>query len=94
MEKVEEVVGHFWVSCKFKNVGDHFEWAFTGVYGPNLNKRCRLMWEELTRLITWWDFPWCFGGDFNIIHFPSERLALLAILRLCMGSLTLSLFMG
>ena len=31
MEKVKEVVGHFWVSCKFKNVGDHFEWAFTGV---------------------------------------------------------------
>ena len=74
MEKVKEVVGHFWVSCKFKNVGDHFEWAFTGVYGPNLNKRCWLMWEELTRLITWWDFPWCFGGDFIIIHFPSERL--------------------
>ena len=32
------------------------------------------MWEELTRLISWWDLPWCLGGDFNIIHFPSERL--------------------
>ena len=74
VEKVEEAVGHFSVSCEFKNVGDHFEWAFTGVYGPNLNKRCRLMWEELIGLISWWDLPWCLGGDFNIIRFPSERL--------------------
>ena len=74
VEKVEEAVGHFSVSCKFKNVGDQFEWAFTGVYGPNLNKRCRLMWEELTGLISWWDLSWCVGGDFNIIRFPSEWL--------------------
>ena len=65
---------HFSVSCKFKNVGDQFEGAFTGVYGPNLNKRRRLMWEELTGLISWWDLPWCLGGDFNIIRFPSECL--------------------
>ena len=74
VEKVKESVGHFLVSCKFKNVGDQFEWAFTGVYGPNLNKRRRLMWEELTRLISWWDLPWCLGGDFNIIRYPSEQL--------------------
>ena len=37
VEKVEEAVRHFSVSCKFKNVGDQFEWAFIGVYGPNLN---------------------------------------------------------
>ena len=67
-------MGHFSVSCKFKNVGDQFEGAFTGVYGPNLNKRRRLMWEELTGLISWWDLPWCLGGDFNIIRFPSECL--------------------
>ncbi|KAL4644003.1 hypothetical protein ACB092_02G132300 [Castanea dentata] len=74
VEKVKEAVGHFSVSCKFKNVGNQFEWAFTGVYGPNLNKKRRNMWEELSRLISWWDLPWCLGGDFNIIHFPSERL--------------------
>ena len=74
VEKVEEAVGHFLVSCKFKNVGDQFEWAFIGIYGPNLNNRHRLMWEELTGLISWWDLPWCLGGDFNIIRFPSERL--------------------
>ena len=35
VDKVEEAVGHFFVSCKFKNVVDHFVWAFTGVYGLN-----------------------------------------------------------
>ena len=34
VDKVEEAVGHFSVSCKFKVV-DHFVWAFTGVYGLN-----------------------------------------------------------
>ena len=35
VEKIGEAVGSFSVSCKFKNVVDHFVWAFTGVYGPN-----------------------------------------------------------
>ena len=74
VEKVDEAVGRFSVSCKFNNVGDQFEWAFTSLYGPNLNKRHRKMWEELIRLINWWDVPWCLGGDFNIIRFPSVRL--------------------
>ena len=42
MENVEEAVGYFSISCKFKNVGDQFEWAF---------KR-REMWEELPGLIS------------------------------------------
>ena len=29
VEKVEEAMGHFSVSCKFKNVGEQFGWAFT-----------------------------------------------------------------
>ena len=43
----------FSISCKFKNVSDHFEWAFSGVYGPNSNKKHRKMGEELTELISW-----------------------------------------
>ena len=35
VDKVEEAVGHFSVSCKFKNVVDNFVWAFTGDYGLN-----------------------------------------------------------
>ena len=38
MEKLEEAVGDFLVSCRFSNVGDNFEWAFTGVYGPNVDR--------------------------------------------------------
>ena len=85
VEKVEEVVGRFSVSCKFKNVGDQFEWAFTGLYGPNLNKRNRKMWEKLTGLISWWEVPWCLGSDFNIIRFPSERLGAATCTRAMYG---------
>jgi hypothetical protein len=35
VEKVEEAVDQFSVSCKFKKVEDHFVWVFSGVYGPN-----------------------------------------------------------
>ena len=53
VEKVEEAVGFFSVSCKFKNVGNHFERAFSRVYGPNSNKKRHKMWEELIGLISW-----------------------------------------
>ena len=72
VEKVEEVVGHFSVSCKFKNVDDHFEWAFIGVYGPNSDRDRHLPWEELAGIHSWWNVPWGIGGDFNVVRFPSE----------------------
>ena len=74
VEKLEEAVGNFSISCRFKNVSDHFEWAFTGIYGPILNRNRQFMWEELAGLNSWWNLPWCLGGDFNVIRFPSERL--------------------
>jgi hypothetical protein len=47
--------------------------AFAGVYSPNGDcDRC-LLWDELAGLSCWWDLPWCIGGDFNAIRFPSER---------------------
>ena len=73
VDKVEEAVGSFSVSCKFKSVVDQFVWAFTGVYGPSPMSDRRLLWEELFGLSSWWKVPWCMGGDFNVVRFPSEH---------------------
>jgi hypothetical protein len=47
MEKFEDAIGYFSVSCKFKNVEDQKLWMFTGVYRPNDAPDRRLMWDEL-----------------------------------------------
>ena len=73
VEKIDEAVGWFSVSCKLKNVEDQFEWAFTGIYGPNSDLDRWLLWEELAGIRNWWSVPCCFGGDFNAVRFPSER---------------------
>jgi hypothetical protein len=44
-----------------------------GVYGPNVDVERRMLWEELAGLMSVWEAPWCIGGDFNIVRFPSER---------------------
>jgi hypothetical protein len=71
--KLDTEVGECVVACSFKNVLDDFEWAFAGVYGPNGDLDRRYLWDELTGLMSLWDLPWCIGGDFNVIRFPSER---------------------
>ena len=43
VEKMEEAVGQFSISCGFKNVKNQLEWAFTSVYGPNTNRDGRLL---------------------------------------------------
>jgi hypothetical protein len=55
VEKIDEAVGHFSMSCKFRNVVDNQEWAFSSVYGPHTDKERLLMWEELRGLTSWWD---------------------------------------
>jgi hypothetical protein len=70
---VDEAAGYYLLSCKFKNVLDQFEWIFSGVYGPNVDREMGILWEELADLISWWDVPWCIGGDFNVVRFPSEK---------------------
>ena len=72
MNKVEEAVGQFSISCRFTSVSDQYVWAFSGVYGPNSVRDRRLLWEELVGLNSWWNVPWCVGGDFNVVRFPSE----------------------
>uniref|UniRef100_A0A2N9FRM3 Reverse transcriptase domain-containing protein n=1 Tax=Fagus sylvatica TaxID=28930 RepID=A0A2N9FRM3_FAGSY len=74
VEKLEDAVGYFSVSCKFRNVEDHNVRMFSGVYGPNVDNDRGLMWDELVGIRSWWDVPWCLGDDFNEMRFPSERV--------------------
>ena len=39
-----------------------------------MDREKRLMWEELASLYSWWNLPWCVGGDLNAIRFHSECL--------------------
>jgi hypothetical protein len=74
VEKMDSAVGQYSISCKFRNVLDQTDWAFSGVYGPNINSERDIMWEELAGVASWWGVPWVIGGDFNVVRFPSERL--------------------
>ena len=74
VEKLEDAVRYFSVSCKFKNVEDQNVWMFIGVYGPNIDRDRSLMWDELVGVCCWWDVPRCLGGDFNVVRFPLERV--------------------
>ena len=51
---------------------DHFEWAFVGVYSPNLDRELELLWRKLAGIYSLWNILCCVGGHFNI--FPLERL--------------------
>ena len=31
------------------------------------------LWEDLGAIRGRWGNPWCIGGDFNVIRFPSKR---------------------
>jgi exonuclease III len=53
-EKIEDAVGNFLVSCKFRSILNQQKWLFTGVYGPQTNRDRLLMWEELAGLYSWW----------------------------------------
>jgi hypothetical protein len=73
VSRLDMEVGEHVAACSFKNVVDGFEWAFAGVYGPTDDCDRWLLCDELVGLLCWWDLPWCIGGDFNAIRFPSER---------------------
>jgi hypothetical protein len=63
----------FVVAGSFRIVEDDSSWAFVGVYGPNIDTLRRSLWDKLPGLLSWWDFPWCVVGDFNVTRFPWER---------------------
>ena len=74
LQKIDEALGLYTASCKFRSVSSGFEWAFTGVYGPHDLPARRILWDEMSGVVSWWDVPWIVGGDFNIVRYPSERV--------------------
>lgn len=55
VEKIDECAGAFSMATSFRNVEDNFEWAFAAIYGSNVDSDTRMLWDELTRLISWWN---------------------------------------
>ncbi|KAL4619783.1 hypothetical protein ACB092_06G105200 [Castanea dentata] len=70
---MEAMDGTFSISVKWQGLVDRFIWASSGVYGPNENNERGHMWDDLVGIQQYWGVPWCCFGDFNIVHFPSER---------------------
>lgn len=50
---------------------DHFEWAFVGVYSPNLDRELELLWGKLAGIYSLWNILWCVGGD--LTYFNSHQ---------------------
>jgi hypothetical protein len=74
VEKMEDAVGQYSVSCKFWNIIDQRVWIFTGVYDSNLVRERLNLWDEVAIIKSWWDAPWVGGGgDFNVVRFPTEK---------------------
>jgi hypothetical protein len=66
-------VGEFSLAVTFRNVEDHFTWAFVGVYSPNSVRDKGLIWDEL---VVYSASGTCLGavGDVIVSRFLSESL--------------------
>ena len=73
LEFIEMEVRLFSISCLFKNCAYGFRWMFSSVYGPVVESRREVVWEELGSIRGLWDGPWCVKGDFNMTCVPGER---------------------
>ena len=70
---VDSQVGFFFLSIKFKNILDNFEWWLSGVYGPCTSNLKSAFIDELRQLISLVGGNWMIGGDFNITRFAHEH---------------------
>jgi exonuclease III len=52
VEKIEDAVGNFSVSCKLRTVIDHQESIFSGIYSPQMDRERMTLWDELASLFT------------------------------------------
>ena len=71
-EKIDCVVGSFFVFVLLKGVVDGFVWLCMGVYGPTSLRDA--LWAKLDSVRARWSLACCIFGDFNIIRYPAKRL--------------------
>lgn len=66
--------GDFSLSVLVEDLRNSAKWLLTSLYGPNSSEKRKEFWNELDMIRRRWNGPWCIGGDWNIIRFPSEKL--------------------
>lgn len=70
MKLLDLKVGYY-ISCPFRCVEDGVIWVLIGVFGTVTKDGRKQLREELGAVRGIWGDPWCIGGDFNFIQFPS-----------------------
>jgi hypothetical protein len=43
------------------------------MYDPNNDVDRKCLWDELVGLMSWWELPWCIGGNFKVVCYLCER---------------------
>lgn len=64
----------FSISVLLEDLKNSSKWLLTSVYGPNNSQRRFEFWRELDMIRGRWNGPWCIGGDWYVIIYPSEKL--------------------
>lgn len=59
--------------CSSKRFGQEIRVDYYNVYGPNDSRLRESFWRESDSIHSRWNGPWCLGGDWNVIRFPSEK---------------------
>ena len=74
-------VGHFFLSLKFSNNLDNFDWWLTEVYGPCSSNLKFVFLDELRQLLSTLDSNWVIGGGLT----ASTFLVLLCVAFIALG---------
>lgn len=72
-DDIQVEYGIFFLSVKLQDKQVKDQWWITCIYGPPLNMGKLEFWTELNDIGNLVLGPWCVGGDFNEILFPSDR---------------------
>ncbi|XP_026396743.1 uncharacterized protein LOC113291422 [Papaver somniferum] len=73
LEVTDSLVGDYTLPISCVNKFDDFAWALTNVYGPKNPIDRDDFWVELDNACSYWDLPWCIGGDFNTVKTCVEK---------------------